>query len=260
MENKRLVGKIVIITGGTQGLGKSVCFLAANEGAEGIVFCGRNTKNGKNVEKDLRKIVPKSYFIKADLQKVSDCRKVVKFCDKIFGRVDGLVNAAGLTNRGSLENTTEKLWNLLFDVNTRAPFFLMQETVKVMRREKTKGSIINILSISAHGGQSFITPYCGAKAALGIITKNAAHSLRWDKIRVNGINMGWTYTDNEQKVQVKSGKPENWIEEAGKTRPFGRLLYPEDIGKLCIYLLSNDSEMMTGSIIDLDQQVVGGMD
>ena len=237
MGTNKLHGKILIITGGTQGLGKAIALMAADQGATGIVICGRNKANGEAVAAEIRKKGCGCYFVQADLQKIIDCRKVVNYCDKKFGRIDGLVNAAGLTNRGTLEDTTEELWDLLFDVNAKAPFFLMQETVKVMKREGTHGSIVNILSISAHGGQSFISPYCGSKGALAIITKNAAHALRWDKIRVNGINMGWTYTDGEQLTQERDGKPSDWLAEAEKTRPFGRLLYADDIAKLAIYLV-----------------------
>ena len=260
MNGAKLEGKVLIVTGGTQGLGRGIALMAAAHGASGLVVCGRNARNGENVAAELRSTGCVGHFIRADLRNVAECRKVVQYCDRQFGRVDGLVNAAGLTNRGTLEDTTEELWNLLFEVNARAPFFLMQEAVKVMKREKIGGSIVNILSISAHGGQPFITPYCGAKGALAIITKNAAHSLRWDRIRVNGVNIGWTYTDNEQKVQEAEGKPQDWLAEAEKSRPFGRLLYPDDVAKLVVYLLSDDAEMMTGALIDFDQTVLGAFD
>ena len=111
-----------------------------------------------------------------------------------FGRVDALVNAAALTDRGDIFDTTEQRFDEIFDVNVRAPFFLIQETVRIMRRRKIAGSIVNIQSMSAHGGQPFITAYCASKGALATLTRNVAHSLLKFRIRVNGLNIGWMST------------------------------------------------------------------
>ncbi|MEQ1875481.1 MAG: SDR family oxidoreductase, partial [Bdellovibrionia bacterium] len=151
-------------------------------------------------------------------------------------------------------------WDSIFAVNARAPFILIQEAAREMKKQPQGGSIVNIITMSSHGGQPFITAYCASKGALAILTKNAAHSLRSSKIRVNGINMGWTDTDNEHLVQVAMGRPENWLKEAEARQPFKRLLKPLDIAKLSAYLLSDDSELMTGSLIDFDQNVMGAYD
>ena len=137
MNETKLEGKVLIITGGTQGLGKAIALMAAAQGAEGIVICGRNAQNGENVAAELNKIGCGGHFVRADLRNVAECRKWCGIATQKFGRLDGLVNAAGLTNRGTLEDTTEELWDLLFEVNARAPFFLMQEAVKVMKRERS---------------------------------------------------------------------------------------------------------------------------
>src|SRR5579871_459342 len=172
-----LAGKVAIVTGGTQGLGEAIARLFAARGAGGLVICGRNAANGEKVAKSLSDAGCPTVFVKADLAKVADCRAIVAAADKRFGRVDALVNAAGLTDRGTIFDTTEERFNEIFDVNVRAPFFLIQETVKVMRREKIAGSIVNIQSMSAHGGQAFIAAYCSSKGALATLTRNVAHAL-----------------------------------------------------------------------------------
>ena len=198
-----LSGKVAIVTGGTQGLGEAIARLFAERGAAGIVICGRNAKGGERVASDLSSAGCPTVFVQADLAKVADCRKVVAKADEHFGRVDALVNAAALTDRGNIFDTTEERYNEIFDVNVRAPFFLIQETVRIMRREKIAGSIVNIQSMSAHGGQPFITAYCASKGALATLTRNVAHSLLKFRIRVNGLNIGWMSTIGEDNIQKK---------------------------------------------------------
>ena len=255
-----LSGKIVIVTGGTQGLGEGIAHHLAALGADGLVICGRNQEGGKRVAEVLNQSGCPSSYIRADLGSEEDCRRVIQTCDERFGRVNGLVNAAGITTTGTLEDTTVALWDNIFAVNARAPFILMQEAVKIMKREQIRGSIVNILSDYSYGGAPEHMAYSASKGALAILTKNVAHALRFDRIRVNGINMGWTHTVNEDALQKAMGQPDNWLELAEAKQPFGRLLRPEDIAKLTAYLLSDDAEMMTGSLIDLTDKVMGASD
>ena len=132
-----LSGKIAIVTGGTQGLGEAIARLFAERGAEGIVICGRNAERGRRVASDISEAGCPTAFVEADLASVADCRKVVAKADERFGRVDALVNAAALTDRGDIFDTTEERYNEIFDVNVRAPFFLIQETVQIMRGRRS---------------------------------------------------------------------------------------------------------------------------
>ncbi len=260
MSKDSLHGKICIVTGGTQGLGKGIARHLAEKEASGIIICGRNAENGEASAREIREVGCACEYVQADLTREADCRNVVQKCDEKFGQVYGLVNAAGITDRGSLEDTTVEAWDRMFNINVRAPFILTQEAVKIMRREKIGGSIVNIISDTSHGGPPYIMAYSASKAALATLTKNNAHALRFDKIRVNGINMGWTFTPHEDMVQKGMGKGDNWLEEAEAQQPFGRLLRPYDIAYLAGYLLSDQAEMMTGSVIDFNQNVIGAWD
>jgi NAD(P)-dependent dehydrogenase (short-subunit alcohol dehydrogenase family) len=256
-----LAGKIAVVTGGTQGLGEAIARLFAERGAAGLVICGRNSDNGARVEKEISAAGCPTVFVKADLAKVADCRKVVCEADRRFGRVDALVNAAALTDRGDIFDTTEERYNEIFDVNVRAPFFLIQEAVRIMRREKISGAIVNIQSMSGHGGQPHITAYCASKGALATLTRNVAHSLLKFRIRVNGLNIGWMSTPGEDRImKTYHGAKDGWLEAAVKTRPFGRLLDPKEVARACAYLCSDESGLMTGANIDFDQNVVGTAD
>lgn len=260
MTSAKLDGKVIIVTGSTQGLGEGITRYLAQLGAKNIVICGRNEEKGEKVRQSLEELNCSSIFIATDLANESDCRFLVAECDRHFGRVDGLVNAAGLSTRGYLEDTTVELWDLLFAVNVRAPFILTQEVVRVMKREKIPGSIVNIITVSSYGGQPYLTAYSSSKGALATFTKNTAHALRKDYIRVNGLNIGWMDTPNEHLIQKAMSQPDNWLELAEAKQPFGRLIKPLDVAKLTAYLLSDDSQMMTGSLIDYDQNVVGASD
>jgi NAD(P)-dependent dehydrogenase (short-subunit alcohol dehydrogenase family) len=253
-----LNGKIAIITGGSQGLGEAIARLFGERGAAGLVICGRNVKGGERVASEISATGRPTVFVQADLAKVADCRKVVAKADERFGRVDALVNAAGLSDRGNIFDTTEERFNEIFNVNVRAPFFLIQESARIMRREKIAGSIVNIQSMSAHGGQPFITAYCASKGALATLTRNVAHSLLKFRIRVNGLNIGWMSTPGEDRImKTYHDAQDGWLEAAVKTRPFGRLLDPKEVARACAYLCSDESGLMTGSNIDFDQNVVG---
>ncbi|MDP7016700.1 MAG: SDR family oxidoreductase [Pirellulaceae bacterium] len=253
----QLEGKIIIATGGTQGVGESVALHAAKAGAAGVVVCGRQEDKGVAVAAKLNELGAAGVYVPADLSIVDDCKRVVAECDARFGRVDGLVNAAADTNRGTLTDTTVEFWDYQFAVNVRAPFLLSSECVKIMRREKIAGSIVNILSVAAYCGMDILCSYSATKGALSTFTKNIANSLRNERIRVNGINLGWTDTPGEEVVQRKQGSPPDWLAQAEAKSPFGRLLKSDDVAKLCIYLLSEESGILTGSNIDYSQRVMG---
>jgi len=256
-----LEGKICVVTGGTQGLGEAIAACFAKRGAQGLVICGRNAEKGGAVAERLTQAGTPTIFVEADLADVAACRNVIAQADKTFGRVDVLVNAAGLTDRGNIFDTTESRFDEIFNVNVRAPFFLIQETAKIMRREKTAGSIINIQSMSGHGGQPFITAYCSSKGALATLTRNVAHSLIKFRIRVNGLNIGWMATPGEDRImKTYHGAKDGWLEEAVKGRPFGRLIDPNEVARACAYLASGESGLLTGSNIDFDQTIVGVSD
>src|ERR1700758_2562013 len=253
-----LNGKVAVVTGGSQGLGEAIARLFAERGSAGMVICGRNAANGERVAEEISARGCPTHFVKADLAEVAQCRAVIAEADRRFGRVDVLVNAAALTDRGNIFETTEERYNEVFDVNVRAPFFLIQEAVLIMRREKTQGSIVNIQSMSAHGGQPFITAYCASKGALAMLTRNVAHSLLKFRIRVNGLNIGWMSTVGEDNIQKKyHNAQDGWLEDAVKRRPFGPLIDPKEVARACAYLCSDESGLMTGSNIDFDQMVVG---
>jgi len=257
----RIDGKIAVVTGGTQGLGAAVARLFARAGAAGIVTCGRNADNGRAVAREIGDATGAPvHFVPADLAVVADARRVTAEADARFGRVDILVNAAALTDRGTLLDTTPGFFDRMMAVNLRAPFFLMQDAAKLMGRGGAGGAIVNIGSASSRAGQPFLSAYSVSKGALATLTRNSSFALMRNGIRVNQLDIGWMASDNEKKLQAEETGDPDWLEKAMAAQPFGRLLDPDEVARAVLWLASGDSGMMTGAVIHFDQSVWGGYD
>jgi NAD(P)-dependent dehydrogenase (short-subunit alcohol dehydrogenase family) len=257
----RIDGRVAVVTGGTQGLGAAIAQLFAEAGAAGIVIVGRGVEKGRAKAEQITSAtgVP-VHMVTADMANMDDVRNVMAETDRLFGRVDILVNAAGLTDRGNLLNTTPELFDRMFAVNTRAPFFLMQDAVRLMEREGVHGTIVNIGSTSERAGQPFIAPYCASKAALATLTRNSGYALMRNRIRVNQLDIGWMNSDHERKLQAEESGDPDFIDKAAAGMPFGRLLEPAEVARAVLWMASEDSGMMTGAVIHFDQSVWGGYD
>ena len=251
-------GKNIIVTGSTQGVGAETAKLFAARGANSITICGRQEEKGIKVKKEIEDLGSKCIYVKADLANVEDCRNIVKSSDKEFGTIHTLINAAGYTRRGTILSATLENYENNFNVNARAPFILMQETIKIMIRDKVKGTIASVLSIAMYSGMPFIVAYSGSKAALAIMTRNIANSVSGHQIRVNALNIGWTDTPAEHEIQTNvHNKDNDWLQNTEKNVPFKRLTKPIDVAKGLAFMCSEESGLMTGSIIDFDQTVHG---
>ncbi|MEU6194837.1 SDR family oxidoreductase [Streptomyces sp. NPDC047061] len=250
-----LEDKVVLVNGGSQGVGAGIVRAAVREGAQ-VVFTGRRAEVGDKLAADTG-----TRFVRADLADAAQARDSVVQAVDAHGRIDCLVNAAGLTSRGSLLDTTPELFDQHMAINLRAPFFSMQAAVTDMLARKAPGTIVNIISNCAHGGPPFLAPYSAAKAGLAGLTRNAAYAHRWDRIRINGLNIGWTDTEGEDAVQrAFHGAGDDWREKAAAAQPMGRLGQVDEIADFVVFLLSDRSGVVTGSVIDWDQNVLGGLD
>ena len=258
IDKTSLTGKYAIVTGSTQGLGEAIARLFVERGAAGLIICGRNVERGTTVVADLNFDSCQVHFVQVDLANVEDCRRIVAVADQYFGTVHILVNAAGVSDRGTIWDTSPELWDWIMAINVRAPFILIQDSIKLMRREGIAGSIVNIGSVSAYGSVPFLTPYATSKGALMTLTKNVAYAIMRHHIRINMLNIGWMDTPGENVIQRKyHDAVAGWLENAEAGMPFGRLLKPEEVARVVAFLASEESGMMTGSIVDFDQSVQG---
>ncbi len=255
-EKRPLAGQVAVVTGSTQGIGGGVAIKLAQAGAR-VLVQGRESQRagGEKIVQAIEAAGSQASLVTGDLRDESHCRSIVRNALSRFGRVDVLVNNAGVVHRGTIEDTSTELWDEILDVNLRAPFLLCQEAVRHMR-ERQSGCIVNIGSVNAYCGLKRLLAYSSSKAALMTFTKNLANYLTQYRIRVNQINPGWVLTEGERHlVSVLEGKGENWLEAAVKTRPFGRLLLPDDIANAVLFYATN--ELISGSVLDYEQLPFG---
>jgi NAD(P)-dependent dehydrogenase (short-subunit alcohol dehydrogenase family) len=250
--------KVVLISGGTQGLGAAVASAAARNGAD-VAVTGRRKDVGDQFAAELAEQSGRQIlYVQADAGDVGQGRAAVAQTIDRFGRIDGLVNCAGLTTRGTMLDTTPELFDEHIAVNLRGPFFLMQAAIKDMVARGAGGSIVNIITMASHGGQPYLAPYVASKSGLVGLTRNAAFAHRWDQIRINGVNIGWTETDGEDVIQRRfHGAGDDWLEKAAAALPMGKLGQVDEIADFVVFLLSARSGVVTGSVIDWDQVVPG---
>lgn len=247
-----LAGKVVLVSGGTQGIGAGIARAAVREAAT-VLVTGRRADVGAAFAASTG-----ATFVAADVADVASARASVAATVSAFGRIDCLVNSAGLTSRGTLLDTTPELFDAHVAVNLRGPFFTMQAAVADMVRRGEPGTIVNVISSSELGGQPYLAPYVAAKAGLAGLTRNAAHAHRWDRVRINGLDIGWTDTEGEDAVQREfHGASDGWLTSAGEGLPMGRLGQVDEIADFVVLLLSDRSGVVTGSVIDWDQTVFG---
>jgi NAD(P)-dependent dehydrogenase (short-subunit alcohol dehydrogenase family) len=256
LDGSRFTGKVALVTGSTQGIGEAAARRMAAEGAAGIVITGRNEERGRAVRESIAGTGADVLFVQADLADVVACRRLIAATDEHFGRLDVLVNAAAITYRGSIVDTTAELFDSLMAVNVRAPLLLIQGAVEIMRREGIAGSIVTVGSVAAHGSFPVLLPYAMTKGALVPMTRNLAYSLMWDRIRVNLLQPGWMDTPGEDAIQrAAHGAGDDWLEKAEAQQPFGRLIKPHELAAAIAFLASDEAGVMTGAVIDYDQSV-----
>jgi NAD(P)-dependent dehydrogenase (short-subunit alcohol dehydrogenase family) len=254
-------GKSVLVTGAAQGVGRQIALDLAKAGATTLILCDRQQERGEAVVAELQALGAESGFILADLAEEAAPTGIIEAAISRFGRIDSLVNAAAVTDRAAVADMSLATWDRIFAVNARAPAFLMQAVIRHLKERQAPGSILNILSVNAAGGTPDLAIYAASKAALSLLTRNAAHAHRFDRIRINGINPGWVDTPGERQMQsVTLGLGEGWLAEAAARQPIGRLLLPEDVARLALFLLGDESFPMTGSLVDLEQYVLSVRD
>ena len=196
--------------------------------------------------------------MEADISRAGDCRRLIETALKHFGGINGLVNSAATSDRGTLLDSSLELWDRHFNTNVRGPFLTMQGVVKHLVETGKPGSIVNILSMAAHCGQSYLTAYSASKGALATLTKNVANAFAAKRIRCNGVLIGWVDTPGESVTQQKfHGLSEDWLTQAEAAQPMGQLVKPDQVAELAAYMLSPESGVMTGALVDYDQNVAG---
>jgi NAD(P)-dependent dehydrogenase (short-subunit alcohol dehydrogenase family) len=255
------MARVVVISGGTQGLGAAVARRVARDGDASFVLVGRTEVLGTSLAHELTATGSPSIFVAADIAEDGAPQHVIDAAVARFGSVTSVVNVAATTSRATLLEDTPAHFDHQMAVNVRAPYFLIQAAVQVMVDQQIAGSIVNVGSTSGYGGQSKLSAYSISKGALTVLTKNLAFALMHNRIRVNQVNPGWMDTPSEDVTQrTRDGAPPDWLVSASAGRPWGRLVSPVEVANVIALCLSDESGLMSGAIIDVDQSVQGAGD
>lgn len=243
----RLKDKVAIITGGSTGIGYAIAKAYLKEGAK-VVIASYNKEEVEDSIKELSETYNKENLlgIKCDVKLSEDVKQVVKDTMDKFGRIDILINNAGITNSNLTENVSEEDFINMFDVNTFGVFRFIKEVIPIMKKQG-KGSIINTSSMVANDGSRMQTAYSASKYAVNGITKSCAKELGPFGIRVNAVAPGAVMTD-----MVRKATTEEMRKMLEKTCALNKIAQPEELAGAYVYLGSEESSFTTGLILRVD--------
>lgn len=246
MRDKKLDGKVIVISGGTKGVGRTIAEEYAREGAK-VVIGGRDEAAASKVIRVIQTYGSEGAFVHTELENVEDCKNLFDEAVRNFGKVNGFFNYAGITPLSGLDTCDVETFDRVMNINFRACFFCCQQAIKYMR-QCGGGSIVLTGSAHAWGGQKDRAAYACSKGVLLTLMEHIAHNYASEQIRCNYLTLGWTPTEGEVEFRRNQGISETELRrQAAHILPMGRMLERADYVNALIYLMSDDSAMMTGS-------------
>ena len=245
MNNKTLAGKVALVTGGTSGIGKTTAIEFARAGAK-VVLTGRREKEGAQVVAEIKKLGGEAAFVRADVAKDADVKRMVDFTVEKFGQLDIAFNNAGVEWKGPLDQATEAEYRRIFDVNVWGVLNSMRHEIPVMLKNGG-GAIVNTSSVAGHVGLGQVSVYIASKHAVEGLTKSVALEFAKQNIRINAIAPGVIATEmwdrfagDELRNQVTS------------IIPVARIGASEEIAAAVLYLCSDNAKFTTGTSLVVD--------
>ncbi|MEF2966021.1 glucose 1-dehydrogenase [Paenibacillus sp. M1] len=236
--------RVVIVTGAGQGIGRGVAMAYAKEGAA-VVVAELNEQTGARTAEEIVSGGGKARFIRCEVRSEADIVRLIAETEREFGRIDALVNNAGVSRFKSVYELTAEEWDDVLDTNVRSVFLTSREAAKVMKRQPEGGAIVNISSTRSIMSEPNSEAYAASKGAIVSISHALAVSLGGDGIRVNCVSPGW----------IETGDYDALKEIDHRQHPAGRVGRPEDIARACLYLTHPDNTFVTGAHLVVD----GGM-
>ncbi len=249
----RLRNKVVVVTGGTSGIGRAIAERCVAEGARVLVH-GIVREDGEAV---VKKLGSAAALHLDDLADAASAGRIVAAALATFGRIDAVVNNAAIVVRSSLATTRAENFDRMMAVNVRAPLLLIQAAFAQLKANE--GCVLNIGSINAHSGQANLLDYSISKGAMQTLSRNLANAHGEDRVRVNHLNVGWVLTDREYAHQIEHGMSPDWPQNVPpQFAPSGRLMRPEEIAAAAVYWLGDESRPVSGAVVELEQFSVIG--
>jgi len=246
MSTSKLAGKVAVVTGASKGIGASIAKYLAAEGASVIVNYASSRGGADVVVTDIKKSGGRAVAVQADIAKKGDIDRLFAETKKEFGKVDVLVNNAGIYEFSPVEGITEEHFHKQFNLNVLGLLLTTQEAVKHFGPDG--GSIVNISSIVSTRGVPSAAVYSGTKGAVDAITRSLAKELGPRKIRVNAINPGMVETEGVRSSGIAESDMRKQVEAE---TPLGRIGQPQDIATAAVFLASKDSAWLTGETLTI---------
>lgn len=243
MMNMEMRGKVAIVTGGSSGIGKATAMAFARAGAR-VGLVARKKTPLEDVANLIKSAGGDAIAIPADVTIEKDCERIIDDTVRSFGKLDVLVNAAGMIFNGTIENTTLARWDEMFNLHVRAVFYLTQ--VALPHLLKTQGNVVNVSSINGERAFPNVLAYCTSKAAVDQLTRCVALELAPRGVRVNAICPGVTVTELHRSGGMDESTYQRFLEHSKETHPLGRVGNPEEIANLILYLASPQASWITG--------------
>ncbi|MCF6165427.1 3-oxoacyl-(acyl-carrier protein) reductase [Furfurilactobacillus rossiae] len=241
--SERLSGKVAIVTGAAAGIGQAIAEAFVKEGAKVVVTADHNVDGGQKVAS---KLGDAGLFVQQNVVKEDDWKKVISAAEDNFGKVDIVVNNAGIGGKnGPVEDLSLADWQQVIDVNLTGNFLGVKYGIQAMKKNGGAGSIINISSIAGLRGLPMAAAYSSSKGGTRLLTKAAALSAAHEglKVRINSVHPGWVDT---------AIIPDEVRDSVVKTIPIGEMGQPSDIANICVFLGSDESKYATGAEFTID--------
>ena len=245
---KRLEGKDAIITGSNRGIGKGIAMAFAKEGCKVVINSYKEDEEARKAVEEIKNLGSDAVFIKANVIREVDIKNLVDNAVEKFGKLDIMVNNAGILVQGTVETLTEQDWDKQMDVNLKGVFFGTKYAVLQMKKQGAGGRIISISSIAGLVGFPGISAYCASKGGVTEFTREVALDCAKYGITVNAINPGVIVTDMTKAMLGDEATKKALLENT----PIGRFGQPEDIGNAAVFLALDDSSFITGHNLVVD--------
>jgi NAD(P)-dependent dehydrogenase (short-subunit alcohol dehydrogenase family) len=244
-----LTNKVAIVTGATSGIGRATARLFALNGAK-VVAVGRNETELGHLKEEARDAGGEIRSQLAELTEFSQVDRFVNDTIEHFGKLDILVNAAGMIKNGSIEDTTLDQWDKMLNINLRSVFYLIQKCVPFL--EQSKGNIVNVSSVTGPRAFPNVLAYCVSKAGIDQLTRCSALELALKGVRVNAVNPGVVVTNLHRRSGMSEDKYETFLEHSKSTHPLGRVGNPDEVAELIMFLASDKAGWITAATYEID--------
>ncbi len=244
-----LSGKVALITGASSGIGRATALAFAAAGSR-LALLSRSQESLQRVVAEIAQQGGESIILPVDVTDTEQCRGAVAQTVDHFGRLDILVNAAGIIATGSITSTSTEAWDLMLRLNLTSVFHMMQETVPFLK--STRGNIVNVSSVTGTRAFPNVLAYCVSKAGVDQLTRCAALDLAPFGVRVNAVNPGVVVTNLHRASGMDEEKYQAFLEHSKTTHPIGRVGTPEEIADAILYLASPRAGWITGVTFNID--------